>query len=102
VIAMIGSIALLKWVVFDFNPLHLRDPNAPAMHELAGLMKDADRTPNTITILTPNADAAHALAAKLEKHPEVAHAITVDSFVPEDQAAKLPYIQNASLLLDRR
>jgi len=100
VIAMIGSIALLKWVVFDFNPLHLRDPNAPAMHELAGLMKDADRTPNTITILAPNADAAHTLAAKLEKHPEVAHAITVDSFVPEDQAAKLPYIQNASLLLD--
>jgi hopanoid biosynthesis associated RND transporter like protein HpnN len=100
VVAMVGSIVLLKWVVFDFNPLHLRDPNAPAMRELAGLMKDADRTPNTITILAPNADAARAQAAALEKHPEVAHAITIDSFVPEDQAEKLPYIENASLLLD--
>jgi hypothetical protein len=48
----------------------------------------------------PNADAARVQAAALEKHPEVAHAITIDSFVPEDQAEKLPYIQEASLLLD--
>jgi uncharacterized protein len=100
VIAMAGSIVLLKWVVFDFNPLHLRDPHAPAMRELASLMTDPDRTPNTITILAPNADVARAQAAALEKHPEVAHAITIDSFVPEDQAQKLPYIENASLLLD--
>jgi hypothetical protein len=53
-----------------------------------------------ITILAPNADAARVQAAALEKHPEVAHAITIDSFVPEDQAEKLPYIQEASLLLD--
>jgi hypothetical protein len=97
---MAGSILLLKWVVFDFNPLHLRDPHAPAMRELSGLMKDADRTPNVITILASNADAARVQAAALEKHPEVAHAITIDSFVPEDQAEKLPYIQEASLLLD--
>jgi hopanoid biosynthesis associated RND transporter like protein HpnN len=100
VLAMAGSILLLKWVVFDFNPLHLRDPHAPAMRELSGLMKDADRTPNVITILASNADAARVQAAALEKHPEVAHAITIDSFVPEDQAEKLPYIQEASLLLD--
>lgn len=100
VVAMVVSIGLLKWVVFDFNPLHLRDPHAPAMRELSGLMQDADRTPNVITILAPDADAARAQAAALEKHPEVAHAITIDSFVPGDQAEKLPYIQNASLLLD--
>ncbi|MDE1915629.1 MAG: MMPL family transporter [Sphingomonadales bacterium] len=100
VVAMIGSIALLKWVVFDFNPLHLRDPHGPAMRELSSLMRDPDRTPNTITILAPNANVAHSEAMALEQRPEVAHAITIDSFVPEDQAAKLPYIENASLLLD--
>ena len=56
-LAMAGSIALLPRVVFDFNPLHLRDPNGPAMRELTDLMRDPDRTPNTLAILTPDADA---------------------------------------------
>ncbi|HWU02182.1 MAG TPA: MMPL family transporter, partial [Novosphingobium sp.] len=98
--AMAVSITLLGWVRFDFNPLHLRDPNAPAMRELANLMKDPDRTPNTIAILTPNANAAGALAQRLEGHSEVAHAVTIDSFVPEAQDLKLALIQDASLLLD--
>ena len=100
VAAMVASVALLPRVVFDFNPLHLRDPHGPAMAELTSLMKDATRTPNTIAILARNVDAADALAEKLAKRPEVAQAITIDSYVPEGQPAKLALIQDASLLLD--
>ncbi len=98
--ATVVSITLLFWVQFDFNPLHLRDPQSPAMRELTLLMQDADRTPNTITILADNADAAAALAQRLERHKEVAHAVTIDSFVPEGQALKLGLVQDAGLLLD--
>ena len=98
--AMVLSITLLGWVKFDFNPLHLRNPQGAAMHELTSLMQDPDRTPNTITILAPNADAAARLAQRIEAHKEVAHAITVDSFVPEGQPLKLALVQDASLLLD--
>ncbi|SDA15293.1 MMPL family transporter [Sphingomonas sp. NFR15] len=99
-LSMLVSIALLPFVRFDFNPLHLRNPDGPAMRALADLMHDPLRTPNTINLLAPNADAAKTLAARLAKLPEVDEAVTVDGFVPEDQPGKLALLQDASLLLD--
>jgi uncharacterized protein len=100
VIVMLVSIALLPLVRFDFNPLHLRNPNGPAMRLLSNLMKDAERTPNTIDVLALDATRAKNLAERLGKLPEVAQAITVDSFIPADQPAKLALIEDASILLD--
>lgn len=100
VIAMVASIAALPLVRFDFNPLHLRNPETPAMAQLADLLKDPDRSPNTLSVLAPDLPAAHALADRLSKLPEVRDAITIDSFVPKDQEAKLALIQDAALLLD--
>jgi len=100
VAALVASIALLPWVSFDFNPLHLRDPDAPAMRALADLTRDPDRTPNTIDVLAADQAQATALAAKLSALPEVARVISLDSFVPEAQPAKLALLQDASLLLD--
>jgi hopanoid biosynthesis associated RND transporter like protein HpnN len=100
VIAMLASIASLPLVHFDFNPLHLRNPETPAMRQLADLLRDPDRTPSTLNVLAPDAAAADALAARLAKLPEVRDAITIDSFVPADQPAKLALIEDAALLLD--
>ncbi len=99
-LSMLASIALLPFVRFDFNPLHLRSPDGPAMRALADLMHDPLRTPNTINLLAPNADAAAALTKRLSALPEVAEAVSIDSFVPADQPAKIALIEDASLLLD--
>lgn len=99
-LSMLGSIALLPFVRFDFNPFHLRDPRGEAMATLTDLAHDPDRTPNTIDVLAPNAEAAGRLAARLEALPEVRAAITLDSFVPTDQGPKLAAIEDAALLLD--
>ena len=98
--AMVASIALLPLVAFDFNPLHLRDPNAPAMRLLGELTRDPRFTPNNLAALAPDIAAANRLAARLSALPEVAQAVTVDSFIPVDQPAKLALIEDASLLLD--
>ncbi|MCW6537687.1 MMPL family transporter [Sphingomonas lycopersici] len=100
VAALIVSIALLPWASFDFNPLHLRDPKAPSMRALADLTRDPDRTPNTIDVLARSTDEAQVLTRKLAALPEVAHVVALDSFVPDDQPAKLALIQDAALLLD--
>lgn len=94
------SVALLPFVRFDFNPLHLRAPTGEAMAALSDLMRDPDRNPNTIEILAPDIGAARSLAAKLEKLPEVDQVLTIDSFVPPDQAPKLAAIADAQMLLD--
>ena len=99
-LSMLGSVALLPLVQFDFNPLHLRNPDAPAMRTLADLMRDPLRTPNTINVLAANPGAAGTLAARLAALPEVAEAVSVDSFVPTDQPEKLAVVEDAALLLD--
>ena len=94
------SVALLPFVRFDFNPLHLRAPTGEAMATLGDLMRDPDRNPNTIEVLAPDIGAARSLAARLEKLPEVDRVLTIDSFVPPDQAPKLAAIADARMLLD--
>ena len=100
VIACVVSAALIPLVRFDFNPFHLRNPKGEAMATLSDLFKDKDRTPNTIDVLTPNADAAKAMAAKLSALPQVNQAVTLDSFVPDDQPAKIAAVADAKSLLD--
>lgn len=100
VVALAASITLLPWVTFDFNPLHLRDTQAPAMRALADLTRDPDRTPNVIDVLAADTADAAALSARLARLPQVSHVVSVDSFVPSDQPAKLALIQDAALLLD--
>ncbi|HET7413403.1 MAG TPA: MMPL family transporter, partial [Pararhizobium sp.] len=96
VIATIASIAMLPLLRFDFNPMHLRNPNAPAMRTLTDLTHDPDRTPNTINVLADNPQQAAALAKKLAALPEVRAAITLQDFVPEKQPAKLAMIEAAA------
>jgi len=99
-ISMAVSIALLPLVGFDFNPMHLRDPNGPAMRAFLDLTRDKDRTPNTISVLAPNHAAALQLRDSLSKLPEVKQVAMLDAFVPDDQSAKLAVIGDAALLLD--
>lgn len=100
VAAMAASIALLPLVQFDFNPLNLRDPDAPAMRQLSELMEDPQRSPNTINVLAPDLEAANRLAERLSRLPEVRDALTIDSLVPADQEEKLFLLQDAAFLLD--
>ena len=95
--SLAGSVALLPLVVFDFNPYHLRDPAGPAMATLADLAADPDRTPNTAEVLTRS---PAAVAAQLTRLPAVRQVVTLGSFVPDDQPAKLALIADARDLLD--
>ena len=96
-ISLAVSIALLPLVVFDFNPYHLRDPNGPAMATLTDLARDPDRTPNTVEVLTRE---PATVAARLARLAEVRQVVTLDSFVPDEQPAKLALIADARDLLD--
>jgi hopanoid biosynthesis associated RND transporter like protein HpnN len=99
-IVAVGSLALLPGLRFDFNPLHLRSARAESVATLLDLMHDPNTTPNTIDVLAPSLSDARALAEKLAQLPEVDHAVTLASFVPERQDEKLALITDAALLLD--
>ena len=98
--ATVVSVALLPLVRFDFNPFHLRNAKGEAMSTFADLTRDPTQTLNTVDALAPSPAAAEALAQRLSKLPQVEQAITLTSFVPDDQPAKLALIADANALLD--
>ncbi len=100
VVIGVAGLALTPQLRFDFNPLHLKNQRSESVATLFDLGRDPDRSPNSVEVLTASLPAAQALAAKLNKLPEVSAAITLDSFIPPDQAPKLAQISDVSLLLD--
>src|SRR5262249_22725644 len=100
-IVLAGAPALMK-LQFDFNPLHLRDPNSEAVKAFVELSKDPAVGAQSAQILANNHDEAVALAARFKELPEVASTRTIDTLIPpQDQAKKLDYIQNAAQVLDQ-
>ncbi|MGI9026615.1 MAG: MMPL family transporter, partial [Burkholderiaceae bacterium] len=99
-IAAVASIALLPFVRFDFDPLHLRSSETEAVATLMDLARNPQTTPNTIDVLAPSLAAATALGDKLSALTEVSQVLTLASFVPRDQEPKLALIADAALLLE--
>jgi uncharacterized protein len=95
----LAAVATLPWLRFDFNPLNLQSRSAEAVSTLFDLMGDPNSTPYTIEILEPSVAQAGAVAKKLEGLSDVGQVVTVDTFIPEDQDAKLAAIQDARTLL---
>ncbi len=95
----IASLATLPALRFDFNPLHLQNPQQEAVSTLFDLMSDPSTTPYTIDALEPSAAAAQGLAEKIEPLPEVSQVVTINSYVPREQQEKLAIIQDAAQLL---
>ena len=59
-------------------------------------MREPNTSPNTIEILEPDLARATKMTQALEALPEVAHARTLENFVPDDQDEKLALIDDAS------
>ncbi len=95
----LACVATLPWLPFDSDPLNLRDPTKESVSTYRELMLSAETNPNTLDVLVPDLDAARALAARLEALPEAGRVLTLASFVPEGQAEKLAYLEDAAALL---
>ncbi|MBV9735537.1 MAG: MMPL family transporter [Acidisphaera sp.] len=95
----LGGALLLPRLSFDSDPLHTKDPNTESMGTLYSLMDDPLTNPYTIDIIEPSVAQAVAVADKVRPLPLVADALTLQSFVPQDQPAKLALIGDAANIL---
>ena len=93
-VAILG-LPLLAGFRFDFNPLNLQAQDSKAVSTLLELMNDPDTTPNTIEVLKSNLAQALPVAERLRQLPEVSRVLTLQSFIPKDQDAKLALIEDA-------
>ena len=104
VLALFGALALLGAILlptlrFDSDPLHTKNRHTEAMQVLGDLMDDPLTNPYSIDIVEHDAATARATAARLAKLPLVAGTLSLDSFVPTDQPAKLALIADAAGIL---
>jgi hopanoid biosynthesis associated RND transporter like protein HpnN len=95
----IAGAASVPFVRFDADPLDLKDPSKESVRTVKELTADPLASPYSIEILTPSLPAAQALADKLSALPEVRQALTLASFVPEDQQPKLDILDQTRFLL---
>jgi len=98
-LVVIAGLPLLYWLRFDFNPINLRDPKTESIATYLNLARDPDTNGNASEVLAPSLGEANTIAARLSKVPEVARVMTLTTFIPGDQQAKLPLIHNAAAKL---
>ena len=96
---VIAGLPLLHWLRFDFNPMDLRSPKVESVATYLALKNDPHSGVNDIQVLEPTLAAADQVAAKLRALPQVARAVTLSSFIPDDQPQKLALIANAEKTL---
>lgn len=90
---------LLAHLRFDFDPLHLKDPGSESMATLLSLKDAPQAGTDNVNVLAPSLAAAVATADRLAALPEVERAVTLQTFIPDDQPARLDLIANTSASL---
>ncbi len=95
----IGAAFFVPKLYFDYNPLNLYDPDSEAVTTIEELFKNEMTCPWTISVLTGNAKEAEAMAGRLKGLKEVKEAISLTSFIPEDQSRKLAILSDIALFM---
>jgi hopanoid biosynthesis associated RND transporter like protein HpnN len=96
----IAGLPLLYFLKFDFNPINLRSPKAESIATYLDLRKDPNTGANAIDVMTNSEADAKKIEATLAKVPEVLEVRSLDSFVPDDQPAKLKLIAQGAKVLN--
>jgi len=96
----VAGLPLLYFLQFDFNPINLRSPRVESIATFLDLRKDPNTGANAINVMTNSEADAKKIEEKLAKVPEVLRTMSLDSFVPEDQPAKLRLIAQGAKVLN--
>ena len=99
IVIAIGTLPFLPKLYFDYNPLNLYSPESEAVLTIQELFKNEGTAPWTISVLARNGQEAEEMAGRLRGLKEVKEAITLASFIPEDQSSKLAILSDIALFM---
>lgn len=95
------ALVLIPRAHFSPNVLDIRDPETESVEAFDDLLAQAgSASPWYVDAIAPDLDAAEALARRLEALDVVSHAVTLVSYVPQDQDEKHEVLSDVSFLLD--
>jgi hopanoid biosynthesis associated RND transporter like protein HpnN len=99
-VLVVAGLPALYYLRFDFNPINLRNPKVESIATFLDLRKDPNTGANAVNVMAPNEEAAKQIEARLAKVPEVLRTMSLDSFVPDEQPAKLKLIKQGAEILN--
>ena len=100
ILIAVAGLPLLYFMKFDFNPINLRNAKVESIATFLDLRKDPNTGANAINVMTNSEADAKTIEARLEKVPEVLRVMSLESFVPQDQPAKLKLIAQGARILN--
>ncbi|NNE21080.1 MAG: MMPL family transporter [Rhizobiales bacterium] len=80
-------------VVFDGDPINLKDPNSAAVSAFKDLLKKEPGTVYAVQVLADDQTEAHTLAKSLLALPSVKSVRSVSDLLPDDQPVKLAVLR---------
>ncbi len=87
--AVVVAAFQLPKVRFDADPMNLRDPDSPAVEAFRWLVSENRHSPYRLDYVGDDIAAVRAFAARVTSLAEVKEVISIDSFLPADQDARL-------------
>ena len=93
------SLFIAPKVIFDFDPLNLKDTRTESVATFFDLMANGNGNLYSITVLAKDLSTAEQLAERAKKLPEVDSIVTLSSLVPTEQDDKLAIVENLTLIL---
>jgi hopanoid biosynthesis associated RND transporter like protein HpnN len=91
-----GAVFIAQDAAFDTSTLALKNPQSESVVTLRDLSQADIVTDYTAMIMADDMDQARTLADRLEALGEVDHVVTPESYVPDNQGAKLELIEEAA------
>jgi hopanoid biosynthesis associated RND transporter like protein HpnN len=99
IIVVLAGTPLLSRMRFDFDPIHLQDPNGEAVSTYRELITVPELGISSVNIVAPSATQVDEIAQRIIGLAEVSGTRSIHNLVPSDQDRKLPVIQAAAAAL---
>ena len=99
ILVVLAGIPLLFHMRFDFDPMHLQDPNGEAVRTYRELSSLPETGVSAAETIAPSVAEADRLVPQFQKLSEVASVRTINTLIPAEQGAKLPLIEDTAKAL---
>jgi uncharacterized protein len=99
IIIVLAGLPLLSRMRFDFDPIHLQDPNGEAVRTYRQLITAPALGISSVNIVVPSVAEIDRITQRAAALPEVSGTQSIENLVPSDQNRKLPVIRRAAATL---
>jgi len=99
IVLAVAALPALPELHFDSDPLNVRDPQSESVTTIRQLLSEGQAGYRNIQVLTDDPAETEAMRQRLNDLPTVSRAVSLESFIPDDQDEKLFMLEDLGWVL---